>query len=66
VDVELEKNSAKKTNYIFIGPTRPEFFVDYPPNGIIEVGYIPTFPGLNCPNSMETFLISKLMNDFSD
>ncbi|KAJ6647375.1 Filamin-B [Pseudolycoriella hygida] len=28
------------------GPTHPEFFVDYPRGGLIEVSYVPTFPGL--------------------
>ncbi|KAJ6647514.1 Filamin-A [Pseudolycoriella hygida] len=28
------------------GPSRPEFIFNHPPGGAVEVGYIPTFPGL--------------------
>lgn len=41
--------------FIFVGPTRPEFFVDYPQSGPIVVSYVPTFPGSELITNYEKF-----------
>ncbi|KAG4076263.1 hypothetical protein HA402_014812 [Bradysia odoriphaga] len=38
--------SLSGITFEIIGPTRPEFFVDYLSGGLIAVSYVPTFPGL--------------------